>query len=82
MKTVYNILFFACCTFLVSCIGQKGHESEKEHRHSTDEDSAHEEHALGGEKHDSDEIIFTKECAKAAGLKAMTSHLWQKVQAY
>ncbi|MCF0243917.1 MAG: efflux RND transporter periplasmic adaptor subunit [Bacteroidaceae bacterium] len=57
---------------MVSCIGQKGHESEKEHRHSTDEDSAHEEHALGGEKHDSDEIIFTKECAKAAGLKVET----------
>ena len=84
MKTIHNILFFACLmltvssgAMLVSCGGKHDHATERAHDHEEEAAESHSHNHDGeaekeGSEHDSEEIIFTPEQAKAAGLQVET----------
>lgn len=77
MKTIFNILLFASFAFIVSCGAKHEHEAEQDHDHAAEDAHGHDDHDHEGEEaeghwHDSDEIVFTPEQAKAAGLEVET----------
>lgn len=80
MKAVFKILLFSSLALLASCGAKTNHEAENDHDHAAEAAHGHDDHDHEGEEsedngsehHDSDEIVFTPEQAKAAGLEVET----------